>query len=172
MSFFAIGTATIAAGATVYGAVQSKEGADQAAQVDSATAAYNAKYDDSMAQQLDLDTLENIDTERQENAVYLSRTAVSYAGAGVLATTGSALDAQITDAGRMEQQIQQQYVNSQQKQESYYSQAAVGVAEGSAEASADRLTGSIALINGAGQLASEGLNDYEKGVFNLKPASD
>ena len=170
MSFFAIGTAALAVtsiGLTAYGAVEQKDAADNAAQVDTATAAYNAKYDDSLAEQLDEDTIANIDTERQNDAVYLSREAASYASSGVLATTGSALDAQITNAGRFEQKIQQEWVNSQQQQASYYSQAAAGVAYGAAQAESDRMSGSIALIDGGAKVAGMALQDYNAGDFNL-----
>lgn len=160
------GAAVVAAGAMVYSAVEQKQAADNAGAVDNATAQYNAKYDESLAQQLDLDTQVNIDTERQNDSVYMSRQAASYASAGVLATTGSALDAQITNAGRFEQKIQQQWVNSQQQQESYYAQAKEGVAYGMAEAQADRMQGSIALINGGAKLASMASGDYESGVFS------
>lgn len=150
---------------TAYGAIAQKQAADNAAQIDSATAAYNAKYDTAMAQQLDEDTQANIRTERQDDAVYLSRQAASYASAGVLANTGSALDAQITNAGRFEQKIQQDWVNSNQKQLSYYSQAQAGLAYGAAQAEADRMSGSIALINGGTQLARMAFTDYTTGVF-------
>ncbi len=155
----------VAAGATVYSAIAQKSAADNAAQVDSATAAYNAKYDESAAQQLDLDTLANIKTERQNDRVYLSRQAASYATAGVLANTGSALDAQITNAGRMEQQIQQQYVNSQREQDAYRSHARAGLAYGSAKAQTDRMSGSLALINGGASLARQAFTAYESGIF-------
>lgn len=164
--FIAAGAAVIDVGLAAYGSIEAKDAADNAAQVDTATVAYNDKYDISLAQQLDEDTQANITTERQNDSVYLSRQASSYAGAGVLATTGSALDAQITNAGRFEQQIQQQWVNSQQKQESYYSQGAVGIATGAAQAESDRMTGSIALINGGAKIASTVGSDYSSGVFS------
>jgi len=188
MSFFAIGAVAVAGSVAAAGGtaavvgiglagaaletgvatgVMGYESGKNAAAVDKATADYNAKYDTAAAEQLDADTLANIDTERQDNAVYLSRQAASYASAGVLATSGSALHAQIINAGRMEQQIQQQYVNSQQKQASYYSQAKAGVAYGLAQSESDRMSGSIALINGLGKAASQGYTDYDNGVFTL-----
>ena len=154
------------AAATTYGAIEQNKAARNAAEVDQATAAYNARYDDAMAAQLDKDTQANITTERQNDAVYLSKQEASYASAGVLATSGSALHTQITNAGRMEQQIQQEWVNSQQKQAQYDSAAAVGQLEGQAQASADRLSGSIALINGAGRVASQLGSAYMSGVFS------
>ena len=163
--------AAVSIAAIGYGAYESKKGADAAAQVDSQTAAYNARYDAAMADQLDLDTQQNIRTERQNDAVYLSRQSVGYASAGVLATSGSALDAQITNAGRMEQQIQQQWVNAQQKEEQYYAEAEVGIAAGAAQAQAERLSGSIALINGISQIAGMAASDYQKGMFG-GPGSD
>lgn len=164
--------ALLVAAGTVYSAIEQKKAADNAAQVDTATAAYNARYDQSLAVQLDEDTQQNITTERQNDAVYLSRQAASYASAGVLATSGSALDAQITNAGRMEQQIQQAWVNSQQKQASYYSQAAAGVAYGAAQANSDRMTGSIALINGGTRLAGMAFSAAESGMFSGGGGSD
>lgn len=157
--------AIASAGATVYSAVQQNKAAKQQAAVDTATADYNAKQDIAAAHQLDLDTLQNVRTARAEDAVYLSRQAASYASAGVLANTGSALHAQITNAGRMEQQIQQEYLNSQQKQQQYSASAAVGRLEGSARASADRTTGRLALLNGGTRLASQAFDAYDSGVF-------
>lgn len=158
----------VAAAATTYGAIAQKQAADTAAQVDVATANYNAKYDESLAAQTDLDTQANIKLERQDNAVYLSRQAASYAAAGVSSTTGSALDAQITNAGRFEQRIQQDWVNSQRQQAAYRSKALAGIAAGGAEAQADRMKGSIALIDGGAKLATLGVEGYAAGIFKQK----
>ena len=162
----AITLSAVSVAATGYGMYQQNEAAKNAASVDNATAQYNAKYDESLAAQLDLDTLQNVRTARQNNDVYLSKEAASYASAGVLATSGSALHAQITNAGKFEQQIQQQYVNSQQQQQGYYSKAQVGILAGQAQASADRLSGSIALINGAAKIAGNLAGDYNAGMFS------
>jgi hypothetical protein len=161
-----IALAASAAG-TIYGAVEANNAAKKAAQVDQATANYNAKYDEAEAAQLDLDTQQNIRTERAANQVYLSKQAASYASAGVSATSGSALDAQLVNAGRMEQQIQQQWVNSNQKQQQLYSEASVGVLEGNAKAEADRMQGTLALINGGTKLAGLAFTGYQAGVFNF-----
>jgi hypothetical protein len=158
--------ASVAVVATAYSAYSSYEGSKNAASVDNATAKYNAAYDESLAAQLDLDTLQNVRTARQNNDVYLSKEAASYASAGVLATSGSALHAQITNAGKFEQQIQQQYVNSQQQQQGYYSKAQVGILAGQAQASADRLSGSIALLNGTAKVAGSLYGDYQSGMFS------
>ena len=166
MSWFGIGAAVVAVVGTAASAYEQNKASNAAAAVDTATADYNAKYDASMAEQLDLDTIQNIRTQRQNDSVYLSKQAAGYASAGVLSTTGSALHAQITNAGRFEQQIQQAWVNSQQQQQQYYSKAAVGLLEGQAQASADRLTGSIALINGATKIAGMVAGDYESGLFS------
>jgi len=165
MSGIAIGLAAVSVGATVYGAIQTNKADQQAAQVDTATAAFNARYDTSLAEQLDLDTQQNIDTERQDEAVYVSRERASYAAVGVIATTGSALHAQITNVGRFIQKIQQDYVNSQLRQQSLYTQAKEGVAIGAAQASADSLKGTLALIDGAASVAGLGFSDYEKGIL-------
>lgn len=155
-------TALVATGVSAYGQYRAGK---SAAAVDEATAQYNANVDKVQAQQIDLDTQQNIRTERQANAQYLSRQAASYANAGVLATSGSALHAQVTNAGRMEQQIQQQYLNSQQRQQQLYSSAAIGVAEGAAEASADRMRANLALIDGGAKMASMLASDIQSGAF-------
>ena len=166
MSWFAIGATVVSVGATAYGSIQQKKAAKSAASVDTATADYNARYDRAMAAQLDLDTQQNIRTERNEDAVYLSREQASYAASGVLANTGSALDAQILNAGRMEQKIQQQWVSSNQQEQKYYAAANVGILEGNARASADRMSGNLALINGGTKIAGQLYGGYQSGVFS------
>ena len=154
------------AATTTYAAVESHKASKRAAQVDTATAEYNARFDEAMSKQLELDTQKNIQNERKENAIYLSKQHASYAAAGVSATSGSALDAQITNAGIMEQKIQQEQVNLSQKQQQYASAASVGRLEGAARADADRAQGRIALINGAGKLATMAYGAYSSGVFS------
>lgn len=156
----------VAAGSAVYSAVESHKAASRAAQVDTATANYNARFDEAMSKQLDLDTQQNIKTERAENSIYLSKQHASYAAAGVQAGTGSALDAQLTNIGVMEQKIQQEQVNVGQKQQQYASSARIGRLEGSARASADQAQGRIALINGVGSLARMSYGAYSSGVFS------
>jgi hypothetical protein len=163
MSGIAIGlgvTAAVSIGLTAYGAIEQKNAADTAASVDNATAQFNARLDQENAAQLALDTQQNIDTERQADATYLSREAAGYAASGVLATTGSALRAQITNVGRMTQQIQQQYQDSQIKQQSLYEAAQVGIAEGGAQASADQSAGTLALIQGGAQIAGDAFKAF------------
>lgn len=167
MSFMAIGVGLVAAdvGLTAYGAVEQNKAAKNAASVDTAVAQYNAQSDKAQAQQIDLDTQVNIQTQRQNNAVYLSRQAASYAASGVLATTGSPLHAQVVTAGRMEQQVQQYYVNQQQREQELYAQAAEGVAYGAAAAESDRARGTIALIDGGAKISGQIFDAYMGGAF-------
>ena len=157
------GASAVATGVGAYGQYKASR---QAAAVDMATAQYNANVDKAQAQQIDYNTLQNIRTERQENASYLSRQAASYASAGVLSSSGSALDAQITNAGRIEQRIQQQYVDAQQKQQQLYSQAAIGIAEGKAQAQADKAAGNMALIDGGARIAGTLFGATQSGAFS------
>lgn len=166
----AVGTAVVATGvsvaATGYGMYAQNKAAHQAASVDNAVSDYNAKYDRSLSAQLDLDTQQNVRVQRAEDATYLSRQQTSYAASGVLANTGSALDAQIQNAGRMEQKIQQEWVNSNQRQQQYNAAANFGVLEGNARASADRMSGNLALINGGAKIFGQGISAYQSGVFS------
>jgi len=156
------GASVVATGVSAYGQYKASR---SAAAVDTATANYNANVDRAQAAQIDANTLENIRTQRQESNAYLARQEASYASSGVLATSGSALAAQITDAGRLEQKLQQQYVDSQQRQQQLYAQAAIGVAEGAAQAEADRISGNLALIDGGAQIAGGLSTDISKGIL-------
>lgn len=171
MSGIALGLGAASLALTAYGMVQQKDAADSAAQVDNATAAFNAKLDAENAQQINLDSLQNIDTMRQDESTYISREEAGYASAGVLATSGSPLHAQITNVGRFTQAIQQQYADAQIKQNNLYEAAKVGVAEGGAQASADQIGGSIALLNGSSRLVGQAYTDYRSGVFSGTPST-
>lgn len=171
MSGIAIGTLAVAAIGTGYSIYSQNKAAKNAAQVDTDNAEFNSKYDIALAQQLDADTLQNIRTQRQEGKVYLSRQQAAYASAGVLATSGSPLAVQVTTAGRLEQQIQQQYLESQQKQASLYAKAKIGLLAGEAQASSDRAMGTLALINGGVSLARMGIGAYNSGLFSSKSSS-
>jgi hypothetical protein len=65
----------------------------------------------------------------------------------------------------MEQQIQQAWVNSNQKQQQYAASAKIGRLEGAARAQADRAQGTIALINGGAKIASSVFDAYKSGAF-------
>lgn len=161
-----IAIAVASTAATVYGTVQASKAAKNAAAVDNSVAGYNARLDEAMAAQSDLDTQANIRTEREQNAVYLSKQHASYAAAGVIANSGSALDAQLTNVGRMEQQIQQQWVNNNQNMQRLASSASVGRLEGNARAEADRAQGTIAMINGVSKASSQLFGAYSSGSFS------
>lgn len=165
MSFFGIGALTIAAGATVYGAVSSYKAARGAAAVDRATGVLNQRYDQALAAQLDLDTQQNIRTDRADAASYLSRQATSYASAGVIADSGSALMTQIVNAGRFEQQVQQKWNASTRQQEQYYSEGISGRLSSEARAVSDTKAGTLSLINGGAHLAGLAFSAYQTGVF-------
>jgi len=147
--------------------------AGQAADLALATSQHNAAIDISQAKQLDLDTVQNIRTERAQDAVYMSRQASSYASAGVL-SSGSPLAAQATTAGRLEQGIQQAYVSSQQKQQQMYAAAKVGQLYGSAQAQAYRTEGDVLRtqnfanqLQGGAHLLSTAAGAYRGGAFNF-----
>jgi hypothetical protein len=166
MSYWGIGAFVVSVAGTAYSAITTNRAHREAAQVDEATAEFNAKYDESLAAQLDFDTLQNVRVMRDEGDSYISRQAASYAAAGVLATSGSALHAQIINAGKIEQRIQQEYVNSQQKQMALHLHAKAGIAMGEAQATAERISGKLALVNGASKIASTTYNAYDAGVFS------
>ena len=166
IAFIGAGIAFVGVGLEVDSMSQQSKAAKAAAGVDTAVGQYNAQVDQAQAQQIDEDTVANIDTERQNNAVYLSRQAASYASAGVLSTTGSPLHAQVITAGRMEQQIQQQFVDANQREQNLFAQASEGVAYGAAQATADQAQGTVAELNGGAQIAGQAFNLYRSGAFS------
>lgn len=163
--FIGAGAAVLAVGLTGYSMYKQHQAAGAAAQVDQATAAHNAKVDEAMADQLDLDTIENIRTQRREGKAFLSREEASYAAAGVIATSGSPMHAMITSAGRMEKEVQQQYQDSQIQQAKYRADARIGRLSGEARATSDRAAGTIALLNGGASIASQIYGGYKSGAF-------
>jgi len=166
MSWFAAGALVVSAVGTGYSMYSQNKASKAAASVDTKTADYNAQLDNAQADQIQSDTLANIQNDRQNDAIYLSKQVASYAASGVLATTGSPLHAQITNAGKMEQQIQQKYSNAQRTQMLLHSQAAEGVYYGQAQSSADRAAGSLAMIDGGAKLAGMAFNAYNSGMFS------
>lgn len=166
MSWFGIGAAAVSVVGTAYSSYSQKKAAQKAAQIDNSTAGYNARYDVAQAQQLDYDTLQNIRTQREAGKVFLSRNEAAYAAAGVLTTTGSPLHAQITNVGRLEQQIQQKYLDSQQAQAALYAKAKAGILAGEATASADKSAGDLALVNGGVSIARQLYGGYQSGLFS------
>ena len=147
--------------------------AGQAADLALATSQHNAAIDISQAKQLDLDTIQNIRTERAQDAVYMSRQASSYASAGVL-SSGSPLAVQATTAGRLEQGIQQAYVSSQQKQQQMYAAAKVGQLYGGAQAQAYRTEGDILRaqnvtnqLQGGANILSTAAGGIKSGAFKF-----
>lgn len=166
MSYFGIGALVIAGVGTAYSAVSSYQSARGAAVVDRATGVLNQRYDQALAQQLDLDTQENIRTDRAEAGVYLSRQHASYASAGVIADSGSALMTQIVNAGRFEKQVQQKWNTSTRQQEQYYSEGISGRLSSEARAVSVTKAGTIALVNGGAHLAGLAFSAYRTGVFS------
>lgn len=164
MSGIFLGAAAI--GLTAYGAIQADKADQTAASVDTATAAFNNKVDIAQAQQIDEDTLANIDIERQDANTYLSREAAGFAASGVIATTGSPLHAQLTNVGRFTQQEQQKYLDAQVSEENLYIEGEEGVALGSAQASADSASGTLALVNGAAKIAGSSFGGFNAGQFS------
>jgi len=150
------------AGMAIAGGLAGKGANDNAAAVAQATAQYNANVDVSQAKQKDLNTLQQIDNERSQNKTYMSQIETSYTGAGVL-NTGSALDVEATAAGRLEQNIQQEYVTSLSEQELLYASADIGIAEGQAQADYYKEMGDMALFNGI----SNALGFIGKGIAGM-----
>lgn len=163
MSGIFLGIASV--GLTAYGAYETSQADKQAASIDTSTASFNNRVDIAQAEQIDQNTIANIDLERQDANTYLSREAAGFAAAGVIATTGSALHSQLTNVARFTQSEQQRYVDAQAQEQNLYLAGKEGVALGAAQASADTASGNLALINGAAKVAGAAYGDYQSGVI-------
>jgi len=144
---------------------QQNKAAKAGQQLATDTANYNANIDITQAKQLDLDTTANIRAERAQDQVYLSRQKTAYAAAGVL-SSGSPLSVEATTAGRFEQARQQEYVNSQQKQQYLYGAAKEGIAVGQAQSKAIGIQNTANMLAGGAKLLSTFAGAYNAGMFS------
>jgi len=144
----------VSAVAEVASAAQSARVASQQATAATTIANYNAKVDIANAQQMGMDAAANISKQRTEDQSYLSSQRAAYAASGILGGTGSPLAVQATTAGRQEQDIQQYYANTQEKEAGLYEAAQLGVYEGAEQASAYHLQGAADIFKGIGDVAS------------------
>lgn len=150
----------VAAVASLAAAGVSAYESSQQAKTATKVANYNANVDIAQAQQLAMDANANIAKQRLESKEYLSKQRAAYAASGVLGDTGSPLAVQATTAGRMEQDIQQYWSSTQQKESSLYAAAQEGVYEGAAQASMYHLQGAAEIMQGIGSAASYGAGAY------------
>jgi len=157
----------IAASAALTAASMAKQNSasKKAAKLATDTATYNANIDIAQANQLDLDTNANIRSARAEDKVYISRQKTAYAAAGVL-SSGSPLAVEATTVGRFEQRIQQEYSNSQLKQQQLHGAAAQGILYGEAQASAIKTQNDAAMLAGGARLLSTFAGAYNSGMFS------
>lgn len=154
MSFWAIGAAVVAVvGETVNMVEQSRISKQQASNA-TKVAQYNADVDVANAQQLSMNANANIAKQRQQDQSYLSAQRAAYAASGVLSGTGSPMTLQATTAGRMEQDIQQNWASVQEKESQLYGSAAEGIVEGQEESDVYHLQSTAAIFQGIGQIAN------------------
>ncbi len=136
----------------------------QAARTATNVANYNAAVDINNAKQTQIDSQTNIDRQRAQNDIYLSRQRSAIAASGVL-EAGSPLDLMADTASLMEQGIQDEQRDTSMKMEGDYSAAAAGVVQGQASSDAYKIQGQASLFSGVGQLGQEGMGAYNSGAF-------
>lgn len=151
---------------SAYSMSQQNSAAKQSEQLARDTAERNANVDITDAQQLALDTDENIRQAREEARIYTSRQHTSYAASGVLADSGSPLAVQASTVGKLQQRIQQEYINAGQKEQKLYSAAKAGIAYGDASARATNTENTAALLKGGINMLSTAYGDYKSGMFS------
>lgn len=159
-----IAVAAVSIAATAVSTYEQKKAADTAATTATTIAGYNASLDREQAQQVDLDTDQNIDNLRQDAAVYMSRQNSAYARNGIVANTGSALAVEAATAGKFAMREQQMYNDSQAKQQMLESEAQAGIYEGEAQAEEYHDQGTADVIAGAGKVASSLYGAYTGGA--------
>jgi len=145
LAIAAVGSAT-ALGVQAY---EASKNATYAAKV----ADYNAKVDIANAQQQAMNAQANIQTQRKEGGELLSRQRAAYAASGVLSDSGSSLAVQATTAARLEQNIQQYWNETQQKESQLYTAAGMEVAKGKAQAKAYHLEAAADMFKAVGSMA-------------------
>ena len=145
---------TVAVGATAAATVMSAEAASRQASTATNVADYNAKVDIANANQQAMDANANIAKQRQSDATYMSSQRAALAASGVLENTGSPLSLEATTAGRMEQNIQQYWTTVQEREDTEYAAAKMGIYEGQEEASMYHLEGAADIFRGIGSMAN------------------
>ncbi len=151
-----VGSAVVSAkAASDQAKLASKQGA-----VAGQVADYNAKLDEANAAQLALDAHANIQRQRQDNSTYLSSQRAAYAASGVLSGTGSPMIVQATTAGRMEEDVQNYWRQTQQRESNLYAAGqmerfggANQAAAAEAQAQAYRLKAVSSIFDGIGGVA-------------------
>jgi hypothetical protein len=156
----------VSAVASVAAAAESASMASKQATVASKVANYNANVDIANANQQAMDANANIAKQRQADATYMSSQRAALAASGVLENTGSPLSLEATTAGRMEQNIQQYWTTVQEKEDTEFTAARMGIYEGQEEASIYHLEGAADIFKGIGEASKSigGIAQYEKGL--------
>lgn len=162
----------VVAGLEIAQTVQKKKAADAAATTATQVADYNNRLDQSQATQVDLDAQSNIDAMRKDASVYMSRQASAYAGAGIVANTGSALAVQAATAGKFALREQQTYSDAEAKEDYLYSEGQAGVAAGAAKADQYKMAGDAAVLQGASQVVGSVYGAYNQGAFSGTGSND
>jgi hypothetical protein len=155
---------------TVASMAQSAEAARDAKQLAKKTGNQNQAVDEAAAKQLELNQTQNIRNERADNAVYISKQQATYASFGVL-SSGSPLDVEATTAGKMEQAIQQRWIDTNVEANNIRQQGQYGNLAAQAQASAIQTQSNINMLKGGAQLASQAYGAYQSGAFSSSKAA-
>lgn len=154
--------AVVAAGT----AVEAKQVSSRQAEAATNAADYNAAVDKANAQQLAFDAQANITKQRQDDQAYQSNQRAALASSGVLSGTGSPMALQATTAGRQEQNIQQYWTSTQEKENQLYGSADEGVYEGQEQSDIYHLQGTADLFHGVGGVTSAFGGAAKAGAFD------
>lgn len=162
MPYVAIASLALSA----YGQAQQNSAAKTSEQLARDTAQRNANVDFAQADQLKLDTDQNIQQDRQEAAIYTSHQQTAYASSGVLADSGSPLAVQVSTVGKLQQRIQQEYISAGQREQQMVSAGQAGIAYGDASARATNIENTAAQLKGGINMLSTAYGDYKSGMFS------
>lgn len=160
-----VAAAVVAAGSAVYAGVESRVASNKQADAALQAAQYNSKLDIANAQQLSMNAAANASRQRTNDKEYLNAQRAAFAASGLLSDTGTPLAVQATTAGRMEQDIQQYWTSTQQKESQLYGAAAEGMYQGAETADIYHLQGTAELVSGIGKavgIAGEAYSGYQQ----------
>lgn len=139
--------AAISLAGSAYSAIQGRKagkGAEKAAKI-------NAAYEVAETEQADMEAKAQIARQRWANRMFRGSQRAAIAGAGVVGTTGSALDAQAEAAAMQELQIQDMARTRETSRKAGYARAQVIRAGGTAQRRAYNGQATASLISGVGQ---------------------
>ena len=160
---FVLAIASLAMSA--YSSFSSAGASNQQAAISQAVGNYNAGLDEQQANQLEINSQQQIRDARADAKVYLSRQTAAYAASGVMVDTGSPLAVKAATAMRLERRVQQAWTDTENRAAGLRSQAAAERMYGASAADMYHLQATGQALGGAAKMIGSVYDFNQQGAF-------